>query len=156
MYKKLLKNTDYIILITVLILFVIGVIGIYTAGYNTDVNKDEYIKQIIWFSAVFVIMIVIWAVDYNFFGIVGYILYAVNLILLVAVLFMPSLMGANSWFNLGGMLYQPSELMKIGYIISLSKFLTVFKNDLANGSIKKKILILGLLFLLLSLHLNLI
>ena len=144
MYKKLLKNTDYIILITVLILFVIGVIGIYTAGYNTDVNKDEYIKQIIWFSAVFVIMIVIWAVDYNFFGIVGYILYAVNLILLIAVLFMPSLMGANSWFNLGGMLYQPSELMKIGYIISLSKFLTVFKNDLANESIKKKILILRL------------
>lgn len=156
LYKKLLKNTDYIILITVLILFVIGVIGIYTAGYNTDVNKDEYIKQIIWFSAVFVIMIVIWAVDYNFFGIVGYILYAVNLILLIAVLFMPSLMGANSWFNLGGMLYQPSELMKIGYIISLSKFLTVFKNDLANGSIKKKILILGLLFLLLSLPVILI
>ena len=43
MLKSLLKNTDYVVLVTVLLLFVIGVIAIFSAGYNTDVNKDEYI-----------------------------------------------------------------------------------------------------------------
>ena len=45
MLKSLIKNTDYVVLITIFILFVIGVIAIFSAGYNTDVNKDEYIKQ---------------------------------------------------------------------------------------------------------------
>ena len=39
MLKSLLKNTDYVVLVTVLLLFVIGVIAIFSAGYNTDVNK---------------------------------------------------------------------------------------------------------------------
>ena len=83
MLKSLLKNTDYVVLVTVLLLFVIGVIAIFSAGYNTDVNKDEYIKQIMWMAAVFVMMIVIWAVDYKVFDIAGYILYGINLILLM-------------------------------------------------------------------------
>ena len=78
MLKSLLKNTDYVVLVTVLLLFVIGVIAIFSAGYNTDVNKDEYIKQIMWMAAVFVMMIVIWAVDYKVFDIAGYILYGIK------------------------------------------------------------------------------
>lgn len=69
MFKNLLKNTDYIVVICILILFVIGVVAIFSAGYATEVNKDEYIKQMVWFGAVFVMMIVIWCVDYNIFDI---------------------------------------------------------------------------------------
>jgi len=149
--KNLLKNTDYIALACIFILFVIGVIGIYSAGYNTDINKDEYIKQIMWFSLVFVMMIVIWALDYNIFDIGGYILYAINLILLLIVLFMPSLMGASSWFNFGGFLYQPSELMKIGYIICSAKFMSLYKNSLSKSNKKMNIIyiiVLSLLFIM--------
>ena len=121
MFKTLLKNTDYIILICVLILFAIGVVAIFSAGYNTEVNKDEYIKQLIWFGASTIIMIIIWMLDYNMFDIGGYIIYGVSLVLLVAVLFTSGLMGAKSWFNLGGFLYQPSELMKIGVILCSAK-----------------------------------
>ena len=148
MFKNLLKNTDYIVLICVLILFVIGVIAIFSAGYATDVNKDEYIKQIVWFGVVFVIMAVIWAIDYNTFDIIGYILYGINLVLLVLVLFMPKLMGASSWFNLGGVLYQPSELMKIGYIICTAKFLSILKNDVNKTDKKKKWIIMSVIALL--------
>ena len=130
MFKNLLKNTDYILFISVAILIVIGIIGIYSAGYNTTVNKDEYIKQMIWVGISFVIMGILWAIDYNIFDIGGYVLYFVNLVLLVAVLFMPSLMGASSWFNLGGFLYQPSEPMKIGVILCAAKFISMYKNSL--------------------------
>lgn len=140
--KKLLKNTDYILLIATILLFIIGVISIFSAGYNTTLNKDEYIKQIIWFSAVFVIMILVWAVDYNIFNIFGYILYAINLVLLALVLFMPKLMGASSWFNFGGMLYQPSELMKIAYIVCMAKCISIYKAVNKVDKIKKIIIFL--------------
>lgn len=150
MLKSLLKNTDYIVLICVFWLVIIGVIGIYSAGYNTEINKDEYIKQMIWFGMVFVMMVVIWSIDYNIFDIGGYILYAINLVLLSVVLFMPSLMGASSWFNFGGFLYQPSELMKIAYIICSAKFMSLYKNSLSKNTKKKNIIyiiVLGLLFI---------
>jgi rod shape determining protein RodA len=130
MFKTLLKNTDYIILIIVLALFVIGLVGIFSAGYNTTINKDEYIKQIIWFSAMIIAMIIIWAIDYTIFDIAGYIIYFLSIVALILELFLGSLMGAKSWINFGSFLYQPSELMKIGYIICLSKILSFFSGKI--------------------------
>lgn len=148
MFKNLLKNTDYVVLICIFVLFAIGVVAIYSAGYSTEVNKDEYVKQIMWFGIVLVMMAVIWCVDYNTFDIFGYILYAINLVLLVAVLFMPKIMGASSWFNIGGILYQPSELMKIGYIVCSAKFFSILKNDISKSDKKRKIVIITVLSLL--------
>lgn len=70
------------------------------------------------------------------------------MILLVAVLFMPKLMGASSWFNLGGILYQPSELMKIGYIVASAKFFSILKNNVARNDKKKKLAIISVIALL--------
>jgi rod shape determining protein RodA len=126
MFKTLLKNTDYIVLIIVLLLFVIGLVGIFSAGYNTTLNKDEFIKQIMWFGIMLVAVIFIWAIDYSTFDIAGYVIYVFSAIALVAVLFTNTLMGAKSWFNFGNFLYQPSELMKIGYILCLAKLLSFF------------------------------
>lgn len=137
MFRKLIKNTDFVILICVLCLFIIGVIGIYSAGHNSSVNSDEYIKQIIWFAGMCVIMIVIWSIDYNIFDLFGYVLYIINTILLVAVLFMPTIMGAKSWFNFGFALYQPSELMKIAYILVFAKLLTLFNDNTKKSKILK-------------------
>ncbi len=148
MLKNLLKNTDYIVLICVFILVVIGVVAIFSAGFATEVNKDEYIKQIIWFGASFLLMIIVWRIDYNIFDIAGYIMYIVSAGLLVAVLFMPPIMGARSWFNLGGMLYQPSELMKIAYIICSAKFISIYKNSLSKNSKGMKVFSLSLLVII--------
>lgn len=142
MIKNLLKNTDYILLACILILFGIGIAGIYSAGYATDVNKDEYIKQAIWFGVVCIMMIVVWLVNYKIFDKIGYVLYVINLILLVVVLAMPKLMGASSWFNLGGILYQPSELMKIGFILTFAKCLSTFCETGKTEKVKRRILVL--------------
>ena len=129
MFKTLLKNTDYIVLVIVLLLFIIGLVGIFSAGYNTSINKDEYIKQIMWFGIMIIAVIMIWAVDYSTFDIAGYAIYFFSVIALVAVMFTTSLMGAKSWFNFGSFLYQPSELMKIGYILCLAKLLSFFSKE---------------------------
>lgn len=150
------KTTDYVLLISMLILSVIGIIAIYSAGYNTEVNKDEYIKQSIWLAISIIFMVIIWLIDYNIFDIGGYILYTINLILLIVVLFMPSLMGANSWFNLGGILYQPSELMKIATIICGAKFITIYKNSINKSNKKAKLIYLSLIALNFILPISLI
>lgn len=129
MFKNLLKNTDYVILILVILLVMIGVIGIYSAGYSTEVSKTEYLKQIIWFVLMAIVGIVIWAIDYRMFDIGGYLIYAVSLILLVLVLFTSPILGATSWFKIGSFLYQPSEFMKVGFILVFSKLLTSFTDN---------------------------
>jgi len=136
MFKTLLKNTDYIVLIIVILLFVIGLVGIFSAGYNTSLNKDEFIKQIMWFGIMIIAMILIWAIDYTTFDIAGYAIYFFSAIALVVVLTTNSLMGAKSWFNFGNFLYQPSELMKIGYILCLAKLLSFFSKDILSSKDK--------------------
>jgi cell division protein FtsW (lipid II flippase) len=123
MFKTLLKSTDYVVLVIVLILFLIGLVGIFSAGYNTELNKDEHIKQLIWFGVMTIAMILIWSIDYTVFDIAGYGLYFFSVVLLVLVLFSSSMMGAKSWFNFGSFLYQPSELMKIYIYCACLKYL---------------------------------
>ena len=148
MFKNLLKNTDYVLIISVILLFIIGVFAIYSAGYNS--SSQEYQKQIVWFSMVCIMMVIIWAIDYSIFNIMGYLLYGLNLILLVAVLSMPSVFGATSWFNIGGISYQPSELMKIGYIICLAKIMSMYSelSESSNPDKKKKIILISIMVIL--------
>lgn len=144
--KNILKNTDYLLLILVMVLVVIGVIGIYSAGLNSTSSGTEYLKQIMWVGISLVAMAIVWLLDYHLTANLGMIAYPIFLILLVAVLFMPEINGASSWFNIGGMLLQPSEFMKIVYILSLAKFMEhIGKNK---GAINKwqNILIIGTLF----------
>ena len=130
MIKLMLKNTDWIILIVTIVLFVFGIIGIYSAGYNTDANKDEYIKQLIWFGISIITCILIWFLPNKYFEIIGYIIYVVGVILLITVLFTNKVMGASSWFNINNKVFiQPSEIMKIGYILCLAKILSRYSKE---------------------------
>jgi len=121
--RSILKNTDYLILILVLLLCIIGVIGVYSAGVNSTSSSDEYIKQMIWIGISLVIMSMVWLLDYHVSSIIGMIGYPICLVLLVIVLFMPEVNGASSWFNIGSIQIQPSEFMKIAYILLLAKYI---------------------------------
>lgn len=127
MFRNLLKNTDYILVITIVALFIIGVLGIYSAGYgDTDGSKTEYQKQIVWFGVACGLAIFLWAIDTSMISLIGYALYGINLILLVVVLATPSIYGATSWFKIGSLSYQPSELMKLGVILTAAKVMTMY------------------------------
>lgn len=121
--RNILKNTDYLIYIFCMILVVIGVIGIYSAGMNTESSNTEYLKQIMWVGISLVAMVVVWFLDYNITSVIGIILYPIILVLLVLVLFTTEINGASSWFNIGSVQIQPSEFMKIAYILTLAKYL---------------------------------
>lgn len=118
MNKRILKNTEWSILICVLILTVIGLIALYSATIND--NLVEFKKQCIWIAISIPIMIGLLAIDYNIIARVSPYLYGISIILLVAVLFTPAINGASSWFDIGFFAFQPAELCKVFTIILVS------------------------------------
>ena len=123
--RNIFKNTDYLILIVAIILAIIGVIGIYSAGVNSTSSRTEYIKQIMWIGIALVFMVVVWIIDYHTISILGLIAYPIGIVLLVLVLFTPKINGASSWFNIGSVLIQPAEFVKILYILVFAKYIEI-------------------------------
>ncbi len=69
---------------------------------------------------------------------------------------MPPIMGAKSWFNFGGILYQPSELMKIATIICGAKFITIYKNNINKSNKRANLIYLSIIALNFILPISLI
>ena len=147
MNKRILKNVDWSILICVLILTVIGLIALYSATINNDLN--EFKKQCTWISISIPVMIVILFIDYNIIARFSPYLYGLSIILLIGVLFTPSINGASSWFNIGFFAFQPAELVKVFVIIFLSTVMVSIQKRAKQEINKplKLLTILGIVFL---------
>ena len=119
MKKKILKNIEWGILICSILLFIIGLVALYSA--TQDSGYDEFKKQILWFLISIPILIVSIFLDYELIAKASPVFYGIFLILLVAVLFTPAVNGANSWFQINDTLsFQPSEMAKVFVIIFLA------------------------------------
>ena len=135
MLKKVFKKLDYGLIIIVLILFAIGITALYSANGGEQGDLSEVYKQLAWFGAGIIMMLLIITVDYEIIGKFWIPMYAIIIILLVLVLFTKPINGATSWFNLGnGVSIQPSEFAKIIMIISLARIIDYFK---AKGTLNK-------------------
>ena len=119
MNKRVLRNTEWMILICSIILFAIGLIALFSATQEADYS--EFRKQIIWFVISIPVVIVVMMVDYNIIARFSWIFYLIFVALLVAVLFTKPINGATSWFEITDTLkFQPSELAKIFVIMFLA------------------------------------
>lgn len=119
MNKRVLRNTEWMILICSIILFAIGLIALFSATQEADYS--EFRKQIIWFVISIPVVIIVMMVDYNIIARFSWIFYLIFVALLVAVLFTKPINGATSWFEITDTLkFQPSELAKIFVIMFLA------------------------------------
>ncbi len=118
MNKRILKNTQWSILICVLILVIIGLISLYSATISSELN--EFKKQCTWLLISIPIMFVIIFIDYNIIVRFSPYLYGISLIMLIAVLFTSAVNGATSWFNIGFFAFQPAELSKVFVLLFLA------------------------------------
>lgn len=142
MLKKIFKKMDYLIISIIVIMFCIGVVALYSANGGIDGDTSECVKQIIWFTVGIVAACSIVAIDYNILGKLWIPLYAIILILLVAVLFTTPINGASSWFKIGSMSLQPAEFAKIILILGTAKVIEYFKKK---ETLNKPISILAIL-----------
>lgn len=105
----------------VILVTVLSVIGVFIVG---SARPDLQWRQLQGMILGLVTMFVISLIDYNWVLKFYWVMYAVNLVLLGAVLlFGETVNGATRWLNLGFIQFQPSDLTKLLMILFYAKFL---------------------------------
>lgn len=112
----------------VIFLITLSTIGVFVIG---SAAKEFQNKQIAGLIVGIFLMIVISLFDYSFFLQFYWIIYALNLILLLLVRLMGTeVNNARRWLNIAGIQFQPSETAKILLILFFSQYIMKHKNDL--------------------------
>lgn len=121
--RTLRDEFDWPLFIAVSTIALFGVLNLYSAT-DGGITSDAYVQQIYWLVLGFGVASVVVAIDYRQFERYGWAIYAACLSALVLVFVLGrSVRGSTRWIALGGFSLQPSELMKIGLIIALAKYL---------------------------------
>lgn len=116
--KKLLKNTEWTVLIVSLLLFAIGAVALFSATQSTEYG--EFKKQIQWFLISMPFLFLAYSIDYNVIARFSTVIYIIMVGLLIGVLFTKPINGATSWFQIGDVGIQPSELAKVVVVLFIS------------------------------------
>jgi rod shape determining protein RodA len=122
---KLDDKFDFGLFIPVMLLITIGLMAIYSSTFNHPVASGNFEKQMIWAIVAVLIFFIAFSLPTNSFRYAASPVYFLSVILLIAVLVMGrKVSGAQSWFHLGPVGFQPSEIAKIGTILALAAFLS--------------------------------
>lgn len=125
--QRLLRNLDLVVIVVTLLLIVVSLIVIGSATHvNTPSDERYWYVQRQGLFAFINILIVFFMLnfDYKNFGRFANVLYGINLVMLLAVMFVgQSALGAQRWIQIGPINLQPSEFSKIIMIISLANLL---------------------------------
>ena len=137
--KDLLKKIDWITILLVLTLFIIGLTSIASimadpfdgteasiADYLDKLNLYYVKKQLVNFMIGFAAMLVFMVVDYKVFKFLIKYVYAANLVLLIMIFAAGKTRGIAGWFKLDFIdrALQPGVLCKISLIFTLSKYVS--------------------------------
>ena len=134
MKRSLDSRVDYSLILPVFCLLVIGVVAIYIAvSHDYPQNIWPILgQQLAWIVLGIIISFVVMFFNTKFLWQATPYLYALGLVLMVLPLFFynPNLVaatGAKNWVSIGGVtLFQPSEFMKISYILILARVVVQF------------------------------
>lgn len=111
---------DYEFLLYLIPLLVLGILNLASASKGMGV--PYHMKQLLWIAVGFVFFFLVSSKDYRTFEAYAYPLYALGIFLLVLVLFLgKEVAGAKRWFAFGGLSFQPSEFMKLAFVLALAK-----------------------------------
>ncbi|MGE5560643.1 MAG: rod shape-determining protein RodA [Chloroflexota bacterium] len=127
--RRHLRNLDWGLFIAVLMLMAISVTMVSSATRQTPVGGDPFYytkKQVVWVIIGLAVMVVAVMTDYLSLARLSNLIYFGCVGLLLAVM-VPGLghkaLGAQRWIPLGFMQLQPSEVAKIGIIITFANYL---------------------------------
>lgn len=117
-------------MVAVLILFIIGMVAIYTATSAEGVTKDNaqayLFKQSVAFVLGCIIIFFLLRSDYNIFSRYWKWIYGFSIFILIIV-YIPGVgttnMGTTGWISFGFFEIQTSEVAKLGFILSFAKIL---------------------------------
>ncbi|MDP8296911.1 MAG: rod shape-determining protein RodA [Candidatus Orphnella occulta] len=125
--NKIFKGRDPILLLIVGAIFVIALFSLYSASHcpGSSAVKNFSMQQIVWFGLAAIISIMFIALGYEKWLDYSYVIFGLNLFLLVLVLLVGNThLGAKRWLSLGLFSLQPSEFCKISFILVFARFLS--------------------------------
>ncbi|HPV40857.1 MAG TPA: rod shape-determining protein RodA [Spirochaetota bacterium] len=131
--KEGLSRIDYALVIAVVLTVFIGILMIYSAGFDPidKVNNGLYRKQLLWFIFGFILMIGLTIVNYQSLGEFSLHIYVILiLVLIITTVFGTPVRNTRAWLNFGFFSIQPSEFMKLGLDIILAKYLEIRERDI--------------------------
>jgi rod shape determining protein RodA len=124
--RTFLHRIDWNFALTILSLNIVGLFNLYSATHGVAAVGVSrlFLSQIFWLGAGWVIYFVITLLDYNWFLRSAYVIYGINLGLLLVTRFIgKTVLGGTRWIDLGFFSYQPSETMKVALVLVLARVL---------------------------------
>lgn len=123
--RRLVQNFDWLLLALILVIAAIGIVNLYSAGYNRTPEgaTPVYIKQMYWLGVGFGIMLFSLLYDYRHYEKLAYPLYLLSILLLLGVMVAGKMVsGSRRWLALGPLTLQPAELVKMAIILVLARY----------------------------------
>jgi rod shape determining protein RodA len=118
------EHVDYTSLGIVLALVVVGVTSVYSATFDAGASVF-FQRQLLWAGIGIVLMIAVLLVPIRSVQFLSYPLYGLSIVILLVVLAAgKTVAGSKSWFGIGGLGLQPSEITKVTTILALATYLS--------------------------------
>lgn len=117
------KKMDLNLIFITFTLTVISLINLYSATHspNQESFSSVFLSQVVWLLAGWVVYFFVSFINLNFLKRSVWLIFAVNLALLISVKFFgKSFYGAKRWLDLGFFRFQPSETMKVVLVLALA------------------------------------
>ena len=150
LFQKI-KNLDYILLISVILLSALSVFVMYSTdgGEILFHTKNHFVKLVVFFP----LMIFVALFNIKFWHNLSYIIYLIVILLLIYVSFFGiKSSGSQRWMDLYLFVLQPSELMKVAIIMCLAKYFHRLKienvNSFTSITIVLSIIIIPVIFVI--------
>lgn len=130
--RRLLQCFDWGLLALTFAIGTIGLVALYSAVTAGALEPDLTLfkKQLVWYAAGIVVMIICFLFDYKQFERYAHIIYVASIGTLMAVLFFGKYVGGSRrWLLLGPFSLQPSEMAKVAVILILARYYAKLINN---------------------------
>ena len=150
------SRVDYSVILPVFFLLLIGLVAIYIATSNDSPTAVMKVmtQQVVWILLGCGIAFVVMLFSTEFLWKITPYLYGLGLVLMVLplIFYSPALVestGAKNWVTIGSVtLFQPSEFMKVSYILMLSRYSIWFRQKYKEDSLANDWKLLGVFALI--------
>ncbi|CUS26604.1 FtsW RodA SpoVE family cell division protein [Paucilactobacillus oligofermentans DSM 15707 = LMG 22743] len=149
------SRIDYGIIFCVLLLALIGLASIYVAANydKTSTSVMHYVvMQLAWYVIGSIAIVIIMQFDSEQLWKVAPVIFGLSMFLMYAILIFYSRSyyastGAKSWFAIGSITFQPSEVMKPAYILMMGRVITIHNNTHPTHTIESDFKLIGKMIL---------
>ncbi|WP_099203152.1 rod shape-determining protein RodA [Miniphocaeibacter massiliensis] len=144
--KKNFGKLDKTLVVVLLVLIIFGLIVLFSATKSLT-NKGIF-GQIVATILGFISILFIVLIDIDFIKKIYLYIYLVcNFLLLLVLLFGvgSEQWGSDSWLQIGPITFQPSEIVKIGFILSVARFIEINQKNINKPKTLLKVLVFALI-----------